>query len=91
MLLLKKEKPQTIIIHLITSLPLTLLNFFKFETKFILRISGHPNLNFLRKFFWNKLEKKIKLITCPTKDLRDKLISDKIFNKNKIRFLMMQY
>ena len=85
--LLKKEKPQTIIIHLITSLPLTLLNFFKFKTEFILRISGHPHLNLLRKFLWKNLEKKIKLITCPTKDLRDKLIFDKIFNKDKIRFL----
>ena len=54
--LLKKEKPQLIILHLITSLPLTLLNLFNFKTKFMLRISGYPKLN-LRKFFWKKTQK----------------------------------
>ena len=49
--LLKKEQPNKIILHLITSLPLTLLNLFKFKTDFILRISGYPKLNILRKFF----------------------------------------
>ena len=58
MLLLKKKKPHTIIIHLITSLPLILLNFFKFETKFILRISGYPKMNYIRKFFWKKISHK---------------------------------
>ena len=47
--LLKKNKPQYLVIHLITSLPLTLLFFFKFDTKFILRISGFPKLNIFRK------------------------------------------
>ena len=42
--LLKKHKPNFIISHLITSLPLSLLLFFKFKTKFILRISGFQNL-----------------------------------------------
>jgi hypothetical protein len=40
--LIKKEKPDFLIIHLITLLPLILLIFFKFETKVILRISGLP-------------------------------------------------
>ena len=57
--LLKKEKPDFIIIHLITSLPLILLRFFKFETKFILRISGTPKLNLLRKFLWKLISKNI--------------------------------
>ena len=87
LILLKKEKPKIIIIHLITSLPLTLLNFFKFDTDFILRISGYPKLNFFRKLFWSKLADKIKMITCPTIDLRSKLISSNIFYKEKLEFL----
>ena len=49
--LLEKDKPDFLIIHLVTSLPLFLLIIFNFETKFILRISGLPNMNFFRKFF----------------------------------------
>ena len=86
-ILLKKDKPKLIILHLITSLPLMLLNFFKFDTEFILRISGYPKLTFIRKFFWSKIEKKIKLITCPTNDLKLDLISKKVFTEKKIKFL----
>ena len=49
---LKKEKPDYLIIHLITVPVLVLSFFFNFKTKFILRISGYPKLHFLRKFFW---------------------------------------
>ncbi len=87
LILLKKEKPQILIIHLITSLPLTLLKLFNFETQFILRISGFPKLNFLRKLFWLKLSKKIKMVTCPTIDLKTKLIDNKIFDEDKLSFL----
>ena len=85
--LLKKEKPDFIIIHLITSLPLILLNFFNFETKFILRISGTPKLNLLRKFFLKLISKKIFKITCPSKDLMDQLKKENIFSEEKIFFL----
>ena len=64
--LIKNEKPDYLIIHLITSLPLILLILFNFETKFILRISGLPKLNFIRKFLWTCASKKIYLITTPT-------------------------
>tara|TARA_Y100000590_G_scaffold444552_1_gene575455 strand:- start:1594 stop:2745 length:1152 start_codon:yes stop_codon:yes gene_type:complete len=87
LLLLKKEKPDLIILHLITSLPLTLLSFFKFKTKFILRISGYPKLNFLRKLFWIKISRKLNCITCPTEALRSELISNKIFPLEKIFYL----
>lgn len=87
LILLKKDKPKTFIMHLITSLPLTLLNFFKFDTEFILRISGYPKMNFIRKFFWSKLERKIKLVTCPTIDLKSELIANKIFTEKKLKFL----
>tara|TARA_X000000950_G_scaffold289310_1_gene411853 strand:+ start:35906 stop:37063 length:1158 start_codon:yes stop_codon:yes gene_type:complete len=85
--LLKKQNPHIVISHLITSLPLTLLYSFKFKTKFILRISGYPKLNFIRKLFWKKVSKKLNLITCPTKDLKSELIKSKIFTENKIFYL----
>ena len=47
--LLRTEKPDYLLIHLITLLPIILVLLFKFETKFILRISGYPKLNFFRK------------------------------------------
>lgn len=63
---LKKEKPDYLIIHLITVPVLVLCFFFKFKTKFILRISGYPKLNFLRKTFWRIFSKKIYKIFTPT-------------------------
>jgi len=85
--LLKKIKPNFLIIHLITSLPLVLTLFFNFETKFILRISGFPKLNFLRKFLWKLSFKKIQAVTCPTKATRDYMISLNLIDKNKIFLL----
>ncbi len=85
--LLKSHKPQILILHLISSLPLTLLNYFSFETKFILRISGYPKLNFIRKFFWKKISKKIDLVTCPTLGLKNELNKKYIFKENKIFYL----
>ena len=85
--LLKNSKPDFFISHLITSLPLTLMQLFGFKTKFILRISGMPKLNFLRKIFWKKVAKKLYLITCPTKELKVKLSQSKIFSKEKIHLL----
>ena len=55
--LIDKEKPNYLIIHLITVVPLLLLYLFSFDTKFILRISGLPKLTFFRIFFWNLLIK----------------------------------
>ena len=71
--LIKKSSPEFLIIHLISSLPLFLLSFFKFETKFILRISGLPKLNILRSFYWKSLSTKIYKITTPTKNLLNHL------------------
>jgi len=85
--LLKNRKPDFIILHLITSLPLFILNFFKLKTKFILRISGYPRLNLLRKFFWKKVSKKLELTTCPTLGLRSKLLNNNIFETDKIVYL----
>ena len=85
--LLKKEKPNFIIIHLLTSLPLLVLFFYKFETKFILRISGLPKLNFLRKFLWKIISKKIYLVTCPSNETLMDIEKMNIFEKKKLILL----
>ena len=82
--LLKKDKPDYIIAHLITSLPIFLFKIFKFKTKLILRISGYPKLNFIRKFFWKLCSKNIHLITCPSIELKDQLRKLNIFENKKI-------
>jgi glycosyltransferase involved in cell wall biosynthesis len=81
---LKKYKPNFLIIHLLTSLPLTLLLIFNFETKFILRISGRPKMNFLRKFFWRLASKKIYKITFPTFETYNYFMESNIFDKEKM-------
>ena len=85
--LISKQKPDFLIIHLITSLPLILLIFFKFETKFILRISGLPKLGILRKFLWKKALPKVYMITCPTKSTANYIESLGIIDKEKIKTL----
>ena len=64
--IVKKNKPDYLVIHLLTSLPIVMSNFWGNKTKVILRISGLPKLNFLRKFIWKFLGKKIYLVTTPT-------------------------
>ena len=85
--ILKRNKPDVLIIHLITSLPLILFNILNLNTKLILRISGFPKLNYLRKKLWSISEKNIYKITCPTEQLLDQLLNKKIFGKNKLIFL----
>ena len=84
---LDQEKPEYLIIHQISSLPLILLIFFKFKTKFVLRISGYPKLNFIRKNLWKFALKKIHSVTCPTKLTVKKLINEKIVDNEKIFLL----
>ncbi len=85
--LLIREKPEYLIIHLISSLPLTLLLLFKFDTKFILRISGLPKLNFLRKFIWKMAFKKIHLVTCPTINTLNYIKNLNIIEESKLKLL----
>tara|TARA_B100000787_G_scaffold169141_1_gene159505 strand:+ start:5008 stop:6153 length:1146 start_codon:yes stop_codon:yes gene_type:complete len=85
--LIKKSKPDYLISHLITSLPLTIMSLFNFDTKFILRISGMPKLNFIRKNFWRLVSKKIFVVTCPSLELKSKLANMNLFVENKLHFL----
>ena len=87
LLLIKKKKPDYLIIHLITSLPLFLLNFFRLKTQVILRISGFPKMNLLRKKLWIKSQNKIFKITCPTEQLKNDLITKNIFKNEKVETL----
>lgn len=82
--LLKIKKPDFLIIHLLTSLPLVSLIFFKFKTKFILRISGLPKLNFFRKFLWKLASDKIYRVTCPTEETLNDLKKLNIFENRKL-------
>jgi len=84
----KENKPDYLIAHLVTSLPLILFLLFKFETKLILRISGEPKLNIFRKFLWKTLSKKIFAITCPSKETKEILIKKNIFDSKKIHILL---
>ena len=82
--LINERKPNFLIIHLMTSLPLFLTLFFKSKTKIILRLSGLPKLNVLRYFFWKIFSKKIYKVTCPTLGTYNNLLKKNIFDENKL-------
>ena len=82
-----KGKNDYIIIHLISSLPLIYLILFKFECKFILRISGFPKLNIFRKILWKYSGKRLHKIFSPTIDTKTMLVNLKIFSEEKIELL----
>ena len=85
--LIDKEKPNYLIIHLITVVPLLLLYLFSFDTKFILRISGLPKLTFFRTFFWKKISNKIYIVTCPSEQTKKDLIKSNIFPEEKLKIV----
>ena len=85
--LIRSNKPDFFIAHLITSLPLTVMNLLKTDTKFILRISGMPKLNLIRKSFWKIASTKLHMVTSPSIELMNKLININLFDKTKISFL----
>ncbi len=85
--LIKKEKPDYLLIHLITFIPLFLQLIFNYKTQFILRISGYPKINFFRKLFWKLINKKIHKVFCPTANTKKILIDNKIFDSNKLFIL----
>lgn len=87
--LLKRDNPKYLIIHLITPLPLILRSIFKFKTKFILRISGFPQLekSFIRFFFWKIFTKKLEYITCPTIHTCKFIQSFNFLNNEKVKVI----
>ena len=85
--LINSEKPDYLIIHLITSLPIFASMFFNKKTKIILRISGLPRLNLLRFYFWKFFANKIYKITCPTESTYEYILKMNIFKNDKIFIL----
>ena len=85
--LINKEKPNFLIIHLMTSLPIFLSLFFNKETKIILRISGLPKINLIRYFFWKTFSSKIYKVTCPTTSTYNYIIGKNLFKEEKIEIL----
>ena len=83
----KKNKPEFLVVHLLTLLPMILSPFLSNYTKIILRVSGLPELNFFRKFIWKNFSKYIYIVTAPTKITYDILINSGIFDKKKVRLL----
>ena len=95
--ILQKKKPDYLIIHLITSLPLFLFTLINFRSRLILRISGLPKMTFFRRLLWKLAAKNIYKITCPTyatyknllkfEFLKEKLcvLKDPIININEIQ------
>ena len=84
---LTSKKPDILIIHLLTYIPLLLFINNKLKTKLYLRISGKPKLGILRKFIWKLASKNIHKVFCPTVETKNDLIKLKIFPKNKVFFL----
>lgn len=85
--LLINKKPDYLLIHLITSLPILLKIIFPIKTKIILRISGLPKLNLIRKIFWKLGSKYLYKITCPTNETLTHLKDLKIFNESDTSLL----
>ncbi len=82
--ILSKHKPDIFIAHLIVSLPLVLFRIFTFKSKLIIRISGKPKLNFLRRLIWKFGSKNVYKIFCPTNETKAILIEKEIFEDEKI-------
>ena len=85
---LRKNKNDYIIIHLITSLPLLLNLILINKCKIVLRISGLPKLNFLRKILWTMSIKKIDTVFCPTENTKKNL--ETIFPDYKNKFIVLR-
>ncbi len=82
--LIKNKKPDILIVHLLSFIPLTLNLIFRLNTKIVLRISGFPKLNFLRKLLWKLNSKKIEKIICPTEETKRILVEKNIFPEDKL-------
>ena len=82
-----KYKPEFLIVHLVTSLPLFLNLIYKLDTKIILRISGKPQINIFRYLFWKIALKKIYKITFPTLESLEYFKNLKIVDNKKLFLL----
>ncbi len=84
---MRKNKPEYLIIHLLTLLPIILSPLIYKKTKIILRISGLPKLNFFRRLIWKFFSNFLFAITTPTTKTYNMLKQSGIFNEKKIKML----
>ena len=85
--LLNSEKPDFLIVHLLTYIPIICFFFNNFRTKLFLRISGRPQLTIFRYYLWKLIDKKLDIVFCPTIETLEYLKSKKIFSTNKLFYL----
>ena len=85
------KKPEFLIVHLITSLPLFLNLIYNFDTKIILRISGKPQMNLIRYIFWKIALKKVYKVTFPTLESLEYFKSLKIIDDKKLFYYVIPY
>jgi|TARA_B110001452_G_scaffold4741_1_gene4401 glycosyltransferase involved in cell wall biosynthesis len=85
--LIRKQKPDFLIVHLISSLPLIIFDLFNFKTKLILHIAGHPKLNFFRKMLWKISSKNIFKVICPSNELKKAFLDNDIFDEEQIKVI----
>tara|TARA_B100000900_G_scaffold79224_1_gene63672 strand:- start:4379 stop:5539 length:1161 start_codon:yes stop_codon:yes gene_type:complete len=84
---LLKKKPEFLIVHLVTSLPLFLNLIYNFDTKIILRISGKPQINIFRYIFWKIALRKVYKVTFPTLESLEYFQTLKIIDNRKLFLL----
>lgn len=85
--LIKKQKPDFLIAHLISSLPLTIFYLFNFKTKLILHVAGHPKLNLFRKMVWKISSKNIFKVICPSEELKKVFLDNDIFEEGQVKVI----
>ena len=85
--LTRKQKPNFLIAHLISSLPLAIFCLFTFRTKLILHIAGHPKLNLFRKILWKISSKNIFKVVCPSEELKKFFLDNGIFIEEQINVI----
>ena len=85
--LIRSQKPDFLVVHLISSLPLVIFNLFNFKTKLILHVAGHPKLNFIRKKIWKLSSKKIFKIICPSEELKKLFLENDIFDNSQVKVI----
>ena len=85
--LMKKEKPDFLIAHLISALPLIIFSLFDFKTKLILHVAGHPKLNFFRKMLWKISSKNIYKVISPSEELKKVFLDNKIFDDEQVKVI----
>ena len=86
-ILLIKNQPNILVVHLLTYIPLIIYLNNNLKTKLILRISGKPKLNFFRSLLWKISNKNISFVFCPSIETMNYLLKKNIFDKEKLIFL----